>query len=210
MPGPAFASNGEFETWNFGSIGTNLEHIIENGKVYMVVHSAENRVHFWYDMVDRKTAKAIDPNILKAKYAHRELENWPYWNNVGSWQGLTNHMQKQAQSVGLMIYRENGYASLCSTSKTGMVLTKALKLNSKSKVTINALTQNAGIIKVEVTDMSGNGIDGYSGDDATIFQGNSTCQPLFWNKGLIKEIVLSEFRLKITLDRAEIFALNWN
>ena len=209
---PAFAPNGPFGSFNFGHhfAGNPIE---RDGTAYQILHYCNNRVHFYSGMIaarpgrDKQDLSGLTASWLQEHFKGKDLTSWPFWKHLGSWEGLAEDARKASQTVGLMRYRKDGRTSIAPEGRRGSFLTKVL--SGGRSLSLNARTSPEGSIRVEVSTGTAKLMTGYSGENAAVFTGDSIDYPLTWSNGKIKELPAHPVRLRITIDRADLFALNW-
>ena len=199
---PPFIKNGSPGAWDFGMIFVDGSPIEKNGKMYHLIGNCYSRVHFYPDNIS-----GVTPKSLEKRFGSKGLEQWPYFVEVGKWKGLAESIKKAGQTIGVMSYRKDGWAGICS-DETGEIITRKL-LSGNSELFINAKTAPGGFVKIEILDNEGNKIPEYSGENAAIFTGNFIYAPVLWENGKLKKMPGKPFSLKITMKMAELYSLQF-
>lgn len=133
----------------------------------------------------------------------------PNWSDFGSYDKMAEHMRTTAfRTIGIMRYRKNGWVSLQTDGKApGSIVTKVL--NAGTALSLNAKTSAGGSIRVEVLDETGNPLPGYSGAKAAVFSGDAINGKLAWADGTVTTLPKQSIRLRLTLEQADLYALNF-
>jgi len=143
----------------------------------------------------------------KRRFANRGLaENWPYFGKIGGWQGLAKHVRTSRYTVGVAEWREDGWVALHANERA-VVTTK--QFTNADRLAINACTAAGGSIRIEVLDAGGGDMPGYCGANAARFEGDSTRADVAWQDGGLRKLPDGVFRLRITLQKADLYALYW-
>jgi len=206
---PAFAANGPPGSWNFGSMfPVGWGPVEKDGLVYRPIGYASNAPHFVHEFIyKRDDLSEITPEFLRRRLEGRNLKSWPHWPHFGSWEALCRFVHEASQTIGVMVYRKNGWTSVRPERQRGLLITKALAAGKT--LSINADTGREGMITVEVLSADGEPLAAYCGKNAAVFTGDATAAPLSWRRGAVRELPGSPIRLRITIDRADLFSLNW-
>lgn len=93
----------------------------------------------------------------------------------GAWTGDSNAMRRYT-------LRLDGFVSVNADWKGGKLITKPLKF-SGSKLTMNFATSAVGEIRVEIQDLDGQPIKGFSLADCPVHFGDTTERTVTWNDG---------------------------
>jgi hypothetical protein len=182
----------------------------KDGYSYRLTGRDCSTLHFGWEILNRNhPVETFTGKWVEKRFDGLGLRQMPNWADFGSYDKLAEHIRNSAcRTVGVLRYRKNGWVSLQPESKQpGVVLTKVLKPGPG--LTINAKTAPGGFIQVEVLDAKGNDFVGYAGDNAASFQGDSIASPLVWSGGRLRNLPDEPVRLRLTLDRADLYALNF-
>lgn len=206
---PAFAANGPPGSWNFGSMfPVGWGPVEKDGLIYRPIGYASNAPHFVHEFIyKRDDLSEITPEFLRRRLESRNLKSCPHWPHFGSWEALCRFVHKASQTIGVMVYRKNGWTSVRPEHQRGSLVTKALAAGKT--LSINANTGREGKIVVEVLSADGEPLAPYCGDNAAVFTGDATAARLSWSRGEIEELPGAPIRLRIAIDRADLFSLNW-
>ena len=201
-----FVANGPIGSWRFGMIFTEGQLMERDGKFYQVLGTTYRHQHF-YDS-GKDDLSYLNGEFLRRSFGGRKLaEQWPFFNAIGGWDGLAKDMLDANDSVGLAVFRKDGWMA-AQAEDNGTMLSRILSAG-KSRLYLNACTSNNGSIKVEVLSTDGKAIDAYCGENAAVYTGDSTAAALQWSKGRITALPESPFRLRLTMNHAELYSLNF-
>ena len=145
-----------------------------------------------------------DAKALERTYGNRQLaERWPYFEAVGGWEGLAQDYRRfhdgEGCALGYAKFPRNRWVAVASdgegtlTGRLWSAAGKTLWLNGK------------GEFMVELLDAEGNPIQGYAGDAAAHFSGDSTAAPLRFGAGTA--LPPTPFRAIVRLRHAELYTL---
>jgi len=137
----------------------------------------------------------------------RNLKNWPHWPHFGSWEALCKFIHKASHTIGVMVYRKNGWTCVRPEHERGALVTKVL--TAGKTLSINAATGPGGSVRVEVLNAAGQALPAYSGRNAAAFSGDSTQADLTWSAGAVKELPAEPLRLRVTIANADLYAIGW-
>lgn len=90
---------------------------------------------------------------------------------------------------------------------TGQVTLKPTTLGPTCEIEINA-DASAGEIRVEILDVDGKRVRGFSYDDAVPIKGDSLKHPVRWNQRGLSSLPQQQYMLRIHLKNATVYALN--
>lgn len=205
---PAFVANGPVGSWNFGWMFVGAGPVEKDGMAHRLLSYCSNYPHFFYFICNREDVSGITAEWLEERFRGTGLTTqWPYWSSFGSWEAMADYAAVASQTVGLMRYRRDGWVSIAPEQEQGALVTKVLQAGQM--LAINARTEPSGFIKVEVLDSAGQEIAGYCNADAALFTGDSTSEQLSWNNGAVQQLPAVPLRLRITIDHADMFSLEW-
>lgn len=205
-----FAANGPWGSWNFGYmhglIGAPVE---KDGEMLHLFASCQNVPHHFFRSLLGYNAKAIsDPEWLKAQFKENDLPSYPFWKEMGGWEGFARFAPRACRPIGGMRYRKDGWVALRPAGREGELVTKVLLAGEH--LAINARTRPGGRVRVEVLDAESRALPGFSGANAATFIGDSVNARLSWKDGAQPKLPRQPVRLRIKLDQADLFALHWN
>jgi hypothetical protein len=131
------------------------------------------------------------------------------WYITGKYEGIdhpeANDMSKVGYHLGLAKMRLDGFVSLdTSPYRDGLVVTRPF-FPEGNRIIINGKTEGDGYIDVEVTDIAGKVIPGYSRNEFDTFRGDSVRHILSWN-GKQKAEFAGYHRLNIYMRKASLYS----
>lgn len=201
------APNGPWGSWNFGRmLGWHGNAVERDGWIYQLFGNCDSRPHFYSSFIGHRRPY-VTAQFLRDRFTGTDLPSWPYWHLLGSWEGLAADARTHCRAIGGMRYRKHGWVSLRPDGPRGELTTRVLAAGSA--LSLNARTESGGSLRVEVLDESGQPLAAYSGQNAALFTGDSTDAPLAWQGGTLRQLPARPLRLRIAVERAELFALNW-
>ncbi len=116
-----------------------------------------------------------------------------------AWRDDTHRLQRYT-------IRLDGFVSLNAPYAGGDLTTKPVTFTGKH-LSLNYSTSAAGSVRVEIQDVNGQPIPGYSLDDALELYGDSTDQQVAWKKGPdVSPLAGKPVRLHIVLHDADLFS----
>lgn len=205
LPGATpFVANTPPGTWLFGMIFFESNPLEHGGKYYFPIGTSYRRPHFYHTYVE--DISHITPEFLRRSYEGRGLpEQWPYFREIGGWEGLARDMREANASVGLAVMRKDGWIAVRAGEGGGelrsRVFTAAgsgLRLNGRGEFT------------VEVLDRDGRLLPDYAGANAARFAGDATGEALAWRNGKLHTLPAQPFRLRIGMPPgSELYTLHF-
>ncbi len=211
---PHFLPTGEYGSWNFGFCypGSSRIRVEKDGRYYEPVNGGDI-LHFMKLPIWSTTSRNhITVQYFLDQYGGRLAESLPssdIWDWYGqSWQNIVDETLASSTEAGLMCYRKDGWVSFSANTMPGQLTTKVLQ--AAAKLTINAQTQSDGFVKVEVLDAEGGELAAYCGTNAAMFTGDSVKAELSWSYGSITELPASPLKLRITIQNADLYSLQWS
>ncbi len=211
--GKPFLENGARETFNYGySLPSTRTRMIWDGCYYEPARCI-NVLHFMFMVANGKDDRSfITPEFYAQRFDGRMVgeygvENSLIMNSYSSWDEICEVSKTQMFTPAFMRYRVDGWVGASPEKGRAEIVTKVLSANGS--LAINAKTKPDGFVMVEVLDQYGNALEGYSKTNAAIFQGDQIGAPLTWSKGNISELPAHLFKLRITLEKSEIFTLEF-
>lgn len=215
--GQPFVANGAYGSWNFGMVypGWSNFRVEWDGKYYEPV-LGDDILHFmklavWGD----STRDHVDVDYFLSMSGGRvadtqkgipSTEIWDWYGR--SWDTIVSETIGSTTAAGIMCYRKDGWVSLSADSAPGQLTTRVL--DAAQTLGINAETQPGGFVKVEVLDAGGTEIAAYCGSNAAVFTGDSVETQLAWSSGSITELPNVPLKLRITLQDANLYCLQWS
>ncbi len=206
IPGSTpFIANGPVGSWNFGMIFTEETPLERDGKFHQVLGSVYHHLHF-YDS-GKDDLSYLNGEFLRRGFGGRKLaEEWPYFKEIGGWDGLAKDMLNANDAIGLAVFRKDGWLAVRGGPEARL-LSRVL-VAPGNQLEVNAKT-GAAPLKVEVLTAGGKEIAGYCGDNAAGFSGDGTAAGLKWSGGKLKTLPSSPFRLRISMPDAELYSLKF-
>ena len=105
--------------------------------------------------------------------------------------------------------RLDGFVSANAPRRGGELLTKPFTF-SGSQLSLNVATSAAGSVRVEIQDEAGQAIDGYALADCEVIYGDDLDRVVRWTNGSdTGKLSGSPVRLRIVMDDADLFSLQW-
>jgi hypothetical protein len=172
-----------------------------------------NVLHFMFIQVDGKDDRSfVTPEFFATRFGGRMVgehgvENSPIMNWHESWEEMCELARTQLFTPTFMRYRADGWIGASPEKRRAEIVTKPLL--SDGGLAVNAITEPDGFVMIEVLDPDGNPLPAYSGRNAAVFKGDAVGQVLAWSNGDIQQLPSELFKLKITLEKSEIFALEF-
>jgi hypothetical protein len=203
---PPFVSNGKLGEWNSGMVFLDGRHIERDGVYYHIMGHTTSACHFYVPCY-RDNTSGMSPEALERRFKSRELEKWPYFKQIGGWQGLSEEMFAAHASTGVLTFRKDSWIGV-NADNTGSLITKILKA-ADCKLIVNALIRDGGSVKVEVLSEDNTEIPMYSGENAAILTEDNTAAELKWNHGKLERLPEGSFRLRISLEKAALYTLDF-
>ena len=206
MPDQApFVSNGELGKWTSGMVFLDGRHIERNGVYYHVMGHTTSAMHFY--PCYRDDTSGINAKALKRRFQSRELEKWPYFKSIGGWSGLAKNILQAHASTGVLTFRKDSWIGI-KAEKSGELVSRVLQADN-CQLTVNAKINKGGKIKVEVLSADNQKLPMYSGKNAAIMTSDSTAADLLWSNGKVKKLPNVPFRLKMSMDNATLYTMNF-
>lgn len=106
-------------------------------------------------------------------------------------------------------FRTDGFVSLHAGSDTGEVLTHPLRFQGDS-LAVNYSTVTDGSVKIEIQDVAGKPLPGYSLADCEPLAGDSIDQTVSWTGGSVRALSRMPVRLRFVIKDANVFAIKFN
>jgi len=143
-------------------------------------------------------------NIFGGKRGFKISKMWDWY---GSWKKVAEAARNRVTTAAFARFRKDGWVSMSPQAGKAVIVTKAF--SAKGKLRLNASTGKGGSVKIEVLDERGEKLPQYSGDNAAVFTGDSVEHPLSWSEGKMTALPSEPFKLLVTLQDADIYALEF-
>jgi hypothetical protein len=108
--------------------------------------------------------------------------------------------------IGMRTLPRDRFAGVRPLDKVGQITLRPLDLANASKLTINANAAE-GAVRVEVLTEAGYRLGGFTKEDATPIQSDGLRHAVAWKEKSLADLPQGRYRLRIYLDKAEVFAL---
>lgn len=115
------------------------------------------------------------------------------------------YLPNQTARVRRFTLRMDGFVSVNAPYSGGEVLTKLLTLQGE-RLQINYATSAVGSVKVEVTDLQGNPVKGFTADDCVEMFGDELEADVRWKNADIRALRGKPVRLRFLLRDADLYA----
>jgi len=155
-------------------------------------------------------------------------ERWVNRNNMTAWGILPTKTATTGPTNELSIYsnenyysvdghcrlrrftlRNDGFASVHASYAGGEFVTYPLNF-SGTKLTLNFSTSAAGSIQVEITDLNGQPLSGFSLDESTEIYGDEVAYAVTWkSKSDLTELVGQPIQLRFVVKDADLYSLQF-
>ncbi len=212
--GKAFLDNGAPGEWNFGYsmiIGHDRKKMSYDGYCYEPM-TGINVLHFMFMAANYRDRSLVTMELFENRFDGRFMgekgfQCSPIMNWYGSVENVINESKKMVFTPGFMKYRKDGWVSAEPKKRRAVLITK--RFRSSGGLTINAKTPPEGFVMVEVLDEAGNHLKQYSGVNAAVFVGDDIDKKLNWSDGKVIKLPSVPFKLKMTLEKAEMYTLRF-
>jgi hypothetical protein len=125
-----------------------------------------------------------------------------FYATEGYWRGTSNMFRRYS-------IRKDGFASLNATLSGGEVITRPVRF-AGDRLYLNLSTSGAGSIRVEIRDLDGSPLPGFTLNDCWEIIGDCLDQPVQWKNGYsVKELIGKPVRLRFELHDADLFAFHF-
>ena len=130
-------------------------------------------------IVPRGPDGSFDKDLLftMSNIVTREDKHWIYY--TGTVERHDIYPYPRLPKIGLATLRLDGFVSVDANDANGVLTTKPMTMSGE-RLIINT-DAGSGSIEVEILDMYGNILDGFSRDDADVFTGDSIRHRVTWN-----------------------------
>lgn len=212
--GKPFLENGAPGEFNYGYAITtgNRTRMSWDGYYYEPMQCI-NVLHFMFMASSSKNDRSfLTPEFYAERFGGRMVgeygvENSPIMNWYDSWQDICDVSKQQMFTPAFMRYRADGWVGASPAKRRAELVTKVL-LDGET-LRINAKTSSDGFISVEVLDPYGNDLPAYCRRNAAVFTGDQIDGELSWSNGTVQTLPKGPFKLRITLEKSEIFTLQF-
>ena len=151
-----FLATKKWGDWFFGHmfIG-NIVHC-QDGKYYQLGTYATPLPHFAFESIMGKNKLAeVTAADYRKRFESRGLEQeWPYFKEIGGYEGLAELTRNGYYAAGLLEFREDGWFSLNAGSETGSFRSRTV--SGVSKIYANAEVAADGVFEIELVDKATN------------------------------------------------------
>ncbi len=157
----------------------------------------------------------------------RTRHNWSYGDNYIAWHVVETESTKDDAPRELSLYatesyftrrssrlrryslRIDGFASMHAKLKQGEFTTKPFTFTGK-ELSLNVATSAAGMVQVELRDLNGKPVPGYSLDDCDLIYGDSLDRRVSWkgNKS-VESFIGKPVVLRMVLREADVYSLKF-
>lgn len=150
-----FVETDDINSWYFGELYTVNSVLEYEGRYYQLINIASIHPHFFADplfMHDHQyeiTGDDYEYQFGKKRFK----EYWPYFDEIGGWEGLGAHGCKDRYFFGVMSYRVDGWFGIEAGSRSGSFKTR--NVAGGSSLCLNAVTKNGGRIVLKLYDEAG-------------------------------------------------------
>ena len=172
-----------------------------------------NALHFMLMAVLRHDDRSfVTPEFYANRYGGRMVgeygvENSPIMNWHDSWEDICEITREQMFTPAFMRYRKDGWVGIAPEQRRAEMVTKVFR--AETGLRINAKTEPDGFVTVELLDPNGNELPAYSRRNAASFTGDDVDAPLSWSGGSLRTLPNTPFKLRITLEKSELFTLDF-
>ncbi len=199
------------------SEGTKTDHVTRHQRDVMNYYIATSRDGISWDLnwvyngqplVPRGPAKAFDKDLIMpaSTIITHQGKHWIYYGGANERHGTPEVVFQRDHAIGLATLRRDGFVALRAGHQPGIVITKPFKLiGDRLSVNVDA---GMGEIRVEVLDVHGQPIPGYTGNNAPRASGvnDLTWQPRWKSVSNLAALRNQVIRLKFTLQNARLYA----
>ncbi len=214
-----FLENGPRGTFNYGYSITTGERTNDGwyrmtwgDDCYEPVRWSMNVLHFMFLATTASPLDDITPEFYAQHMGGRMMgeygvENSPIMDDYTAWDDICETTKSLVFTPVFMRYRTDGWISALPKQRRAEITTKPLLADGT--LAINAKAEPDGFIMVEVLDPYGNELEAYSKSNAAFFKGDNVDGALVWSGGLVTELPGGSFKLRITLEKAEVFTMGF-
>ena len=150
-----FVETSDPSSWYFGELYAVNEVLEHDGRYYQLINMASIHPHFFANplfMHDRQCE--ITGEDYRYQFEDKRFRDyWPYFDEIGGWQGLGEHGCKDRYFFGVMSYRADGWFGIEAGKETGSFKTR--EIAGGESLNINAATEEGGRIVLKLYDEQG-------------------------------------------------------
>ena len=122
---------------------------------------------------------------------------------------VARHCMQESWHIERLLLRTDGFASVSAPWAGGEMVTKLFTFTGK-ELEINYRTSAPGFIRVEIQDVGGAAIPGYTLDDCPEIIGDEIERIVVWKHGPdISRLAGRPIRLRLVMKDADLFALRF-
>ncbi len=123
---------------------------------------------------------------------------------------VNEHYAQPSAHLSRYSMRLDGFTSLHAGYAEGEALTKPFSFSGK-ELEINFATSAAGGIRIEIQDMKGNAVPGFTAQDSQIMIGNEIKRVVSWKENKdVSSLAGKTVRLRILMKDADLYSLKFN
>lgn len=123
--------------------------------------------------------------------------------------GWNSNDYKQISGIGLATMKRDRFADVRPTESIGQITMKEIDLSGVATMTLNA-NASGGSIRVEILNADGYRMPGFTKDDAKSIENDHLRHAVSWNEKKLSDLPAGQYRIRIHLKDAEVFALTLN
>ena len=194
-----FVDNGPLGSWNAGTMHTSRFGVNVDGKTVHLVNWCSSGYHFYPGMDTEDSRANMTAEEARRRYEPRQIEKWPIFKQLGSYEKLAEDIRNSRINVGVMVMRQDGFFCAEAADSPAEIVTK--KVTATGKLGINIQIADGGQAVVELQDADGKPIDGFRKELGSI---DAIDAPVF------DTLPSGPFRVKLTLKKATLYTLNFN
>ncbi|HQS52945.1 MAG TPA: hypothetical protein PLN99_13720, partial [Daejeonella sp.] len=125
-----------------------------------------------------------------------------FYSSESYWTGNSNDLRRYTLRI-------DGFASLSAPMKGGEVITKPFKFDGE-KLSVNFATSVAGSIRIELQDVDGNAIPGFTLQECAELYGDNLDREVSWKGGAVPGNLLNHnIKMRIVLKDAELYSFHF-
>ena len=155
----------------------------------------------------------------------RTRHNWSYGDNYIAWHVVETESNKDDSPRELSLYatesyftgrnsrlrryslRMDGFASIHARLQEGELKTKPVTFSGR-ELSLNVATSAAGTVRVEICDLDGSPIPGFSLDECDLIYGDSIDRRVTWKKNInVESLIGRPVILRFVMREADLYSL---